>query len=130
MPVEFEAYDPSRGRIDLSEGTNAERILVFLVNHPDLGFTPREIHEETGVARGSVGPTLRRLADHGLVRHKGDYWAAAAEDRLATIASTAMSMDAVGELLGDDWYGRNPDWADDLPDLGEREGEPSTDAEE
>lgn len=128
MPVEFESYDPSRGRLNVSEGTNAGKILAFLAENPDLGFTPREIHESTEVARGSVGPTLRRLAEHGLVRHKGDYWAAAAEDRLAAIAGTALSMDAVDERLGDDWYGQNPDWADDLPDLGERDEKSAEDA--
>ena len=120
MPVEFDAYDPSQGRVDLGEGTNAHRILSFLFEHAGLGFTPKEIHESTGVARGSVGPTLRRLAEHGLVRHKGVYWSAVDDDRLAAIASVALSMDAVEERFGEDGYGRDPDWADDLPDLGER----------
>ena len=120
MPVDFESYDPSQGRIDLDEGTNARRILSFLAEHAGVGFAPKEIHEATGVARGSVGPTLRRLAEHGLVRHKGEYWAAVDDDRLVAIASVALSMDAAEEQLGDDWYGQNPDWADDLPDLGER----------
>jgi len=129
MPVDFEAYDPSQGRMDLAEGTNARRVLAFLAGHPDVGFTPKEIHEATGVARGSVGPTLRRLAEHGLVRHKGDYWAATEDDRLAAIASVALSMDAVRERFDDDWYGRNPDWADDLPDIGER-GDGDSDEEQ
>lgn len=123
MPVEFGAYDPERGRIDLSEDTNASAILAFLAEHPDLGFTPKEIHEATGVARGSVGPTLRRLFEHGLVEHKGDYWAVTDDDRLVAIAGVALSMDAVEARFGDDWYGRNPDWADELPDLGERQEE-------
>ena len=121
MPVDFEAYDPNQGRMDLAEGTNARRILSFLVGHPDVGFTPKEVHEATGVARGSVGPTLRRLAEQGMVRHKGDYWAATDDDRLAAITSVVLSMDAVRERFEDDWYGQNPDWADDLLDLGERE---------
>lgn len=121
MPVDFEAYDPSQGRLDLAEGTNAHRILSFLSEHSGLGFTPKEISEATGVARGSVGPTLRRLAEHGFVRHKGEYWAAVDDDRLAAIVGVALSMDAIEARLGDDWFGRNPDWADDLPDLGERD---------
>lgn len=126
MPVDFEAYDPSQGRLDLAEGTNARRILSFLAEHAGIGFTPKEINEATGVPRGSVGPTLRRLAEHGFVRHKGEYWAAVDDDRLAAIASVALSMDSVEERLGDDWYGRNPDWADGLPDLGERDEEPES----
>lgn len=122
MPVEFGSYDPAQGRLDLSEGTNARTVLAFLADHPGVGFTPKEIHEATGVVRGSVGPTLRRLARHGLVEHKGDYWAVADDDRLAAITGVALSMDAVEGRSGTDWYGRNPDWADDLPDLGERRG--------
>lgn len=122
MPVEFGSYDPSQGRLDLAEGTNARAILEFLAARPDLGFTPKEIHEGTGVPRGSVGPTLRRLVEHGLVEHKGEYWAVA-EDRVAALAGVTLSMEAVDERFGDDWYGRNADWADDLPDLGERDGD-------
>lgn len=129
MPVDFEAYDPSLGRIDLAKGTNARAILAFLIEHAGVGFTPREIHEATGVARGSVGPTLDRLAEHGLVRHKGEYWAAPSDDRLAAAVSIALSMDTVRERFGDDWYGRHPDWADDLPDLGERGEDPTPEVE-
>lgn len=74
------------------------------------------------MARGSVGPTLRRLAEHGLVEHKGEYWAAS-EERLAAVAGVALSMDAIEDRHGDDWFGRNPEWADELPDLGERNDE-------
>lgn len=117
MPVQFDDFDPERGRIDISEGTNAHAIIAFLADHPDLGFTPKEIHEETNVARGSVGPTLERLREHGLVRHKGDYWAIAPDDRLATVEGIALSAVAVADE--DDWYARSDDWADDLPDLDE-----------
>lgn len=114
MPVEFERHDPDRGRIDLSEGTNAHTILSFLAARPDLGFTPKEIHEGTGVPRGSVGTTLSRLESHGLVRHRGEYWAIEEDDRVASVVGTALSMEATES---DDWYTANPDWADDLPDL-------------
>lgn len=117
MPVTFDEYDPDRGRIDLSEGTNAHAILSFLADHPDLGFTPKEIHERTDVPRGSVGTTLGRLQEHGLVRHRGDYWAIAPDDRLAAVEGLALSAAAMADR--DDWYGRTDDWADDLPDLDE-----------
>ena len=73
MPVEFEEYQNSNDDDDLDwtlrEGSNAHLILSFLAEHPDQGFTPKEIHEATGVTRGSVGKTLQRLADRQLVRH-------------------------------------------------------------
>jgi hypothetical protein len=121
MPVKFDEYGEGQGRMDLSEGTNARRILSFLAAHPGLGFTPKEIHEETGVPRGSVGATLKRLEEQGLVRHKGNYWAAANDDRLASYFGAKLGMDAIEDRFGDDYYGQNPDWAEDLPDLGSDE---------
>ena len=40
-------YDPRKGRIDLSRETNAHEILSFLVENPNLGYTP------TGTSRRS-----------------------------------------------------------------------------
>lgn len=52
MPVQFEDYDEEMGRLDLSESTDAYAVLSLLATHPDLGFTPKEIHGRTGVAGG------------------------------------------------------------------------------
>ena len=123
MPVEFDSYDPSQGRLDLSEGTNAHAILSFLSRHPGTGFTPKEIHEATGIPRGSVSPTLQRLDDWDLVRHKGEYWAIAEDDRLGAVAAMLTGLEAVSDRYGDDAYARDDGWAEDLPDLdAETEG--------
>lgn len=101
VPVEFDEYDPEEdGRLRFTEGSNAHEILSFLANRSGTGFTPKEIHEATGVPRGSVGVTLRRLADRGLVRHKEPYWAAADEERLAGFAAAARGQRSVSERLG------------------------------
>jgi len=67
VPVEFEDHRESRDGDDLDwtlcEGSNAHTILSFLAEHPEQGFTPKEIHEATGVTRGSVGKTLQRLEE-------------------------------------------------------------------
>jgi DNA-binding IclR family transcriptional regulator len=102
MPVEYDKYDPDGGRMDLSEGTNAYKILSFLAEHPETGFTPKEIHEKTGVKRGSVGTTLSRLEDRGLVRHKGDVWAIGADDRLAAQGAIHVASSA---SVTDDYFG-------------------------
>ncbi|AGB38705.1 MarR family transcriptional regulator [Natronococcus occultus] len=120
MPVRFDEYDPNEHRLDLSEGTNANRILSFLVENPEYGFTPKEIHEATGVARGSVSPTLLRLQDHGLVRHKGDRWAAASEEKIAAYQSMYVSLEAISDRYSDDWYANTPDWDEEIEDLRER----------
>lgn len=121
MPVDFHEYSAEQGRIDLTEGTNGQVLLSFLLEYPGVGFTPAELHEETGVARGSVSPTLSRLERAGLVRHEGNYWAAAEDDRLAAASASVVGLAAVEEDYGDDWYGRNPNWAEDLPDISGEE---------
>ncbi len=121
MPVDFDTHSLEEGRVDLTEGTNAREILSFLLAHPGVGFTPAEIHERTGVARGSINPTLSRLEAVGLVRHKGDYWAASEDDRLAAASASLLGIDAVEDDYSDDWYASNSDWADDLPDLSDEE---------
>lgn len=131
MPVDFEDYSPDDGRIDLAEGTNARRLLTLLLEHPGVGFTPAELAERTDVARGSVNPTLARLERAGLVRHKGDYWAAVEDDRLAAASAAVLGLDAASEAHGDDWYADNPDWSEDLPDLSDgEEGEDGTKGED
>jgi hypothetical protein len=120
MPVKFDEYDPvdTDGRLlDLSEGTNAGTILAFLIEHRKYGFAPKEIHKATGVVRGSVSPTLLRLDEHGLVRHKGNQWAAAADDRIATYQGMHLNLEAIADRHGDDWYANNPGWEDKTEDL-------------
>lgn len=107
VPVEFDTYEEGAGRMDLSEGSNARAILSFLAEHPDQGFTPTEIHESIGIAYGSVGPTLARLEERGLVRHKAPYWSIGHGDHLATYAGMRSTTEAIEERFGpedpDDW---------------------------
>ncbi|MDZ7687934.1 MAG: helix-turn-helix domain-containing protein [Halobacteriales archaeon] len=97
MPVEFEEYDPEETNLRLEEGSNAHEILSFLLENPDEGYTPKEIHEATDVPRGSVGTTLARLKENGLVRHKEPYWAVERDDRLAAYEGAVLSLKAAEE---------------------------------
>jgi len=63
--------DPDDGP---TPGTNAHEVLSFLEDHADEAFTQSEIADATGIAKGSVGPTLARLHEGGRVDHKGIYW--------------------------------------------------------
>lgn len=117
MPVDFESYQPS----DLPRReTNGRAILEFLADHPEKGYRPSEIADALDIPRGSVGTTLSRLHDRGLVRHKGDYWAIDT-GALDAHAAAALGLAAVAEQFEGDYYDKNPDWADDLPDLDDRE---------
>ena len=97
MLVQFDAYDERTGRIDLSEGSNAHTILAFLAPHPDQGFTPTEIHEATDIAYGSVGPTLQRLEERELVRHKAPYWSIGHGDHRSVYADSRLTVKAIEE---------------------------------
>lgn len=122
MPVDFESYRPT----DLpSDGTNGRRILEFLAKNPDTGYRPSELAEELDIPRGSVGTTLRRLERRGLVRHKGPYWAIDPGAYDAETAS-AVGLETVAEAFEGDYYDRNPDWDEALPDIESGE---DTDAE-
>jgi len=121
MPVNFETHEPGSPRVDLSEGTNARRLLAFLLETPTVGYTPAELAAETDVPRGSVGPTLNRLETAGLVRHKEPYWAAADDDRLAAATASFIGLETVAATYSDDWYAQNEGWADELPDLSDED---------
>lgn len=95
MPIDIEQFE-SRDEEALRAGgpTNAEVVLAFLAANDDQAFTPKEVHEATGLPRGSVGVVLSRLADRDLVRHRGEYWAIdpdAGVDRTLTALTTARS---------------------------------------
>lgn len=122
MPVDFEEYFPEDGRIDLTAGTNARTLLSFLLEHQGVGFTPAELHGQTGIPRASVNSSLGRLERAGLVRHKGDYWAAEDDDRIAAATASVLGLAAVTETYDDDWYAHNEGWSDDLDDLSDEEG--------
>jgi hypothetical protein len=68
MPIDIDRFKESPEDTLRGGGeTNAERILGFLSRNDSQAFTPKEIHEGTGVARGSVGVVLSRLKERGLV---------------------------------------------------------------
>jgi len=96
-------------------------LLAFLLQTPTVGYTPAELAEETGIPRGSIGPTLQRLEAAGLVRHKEPYWAAAEDDRTAAAAAAFLGVKAAGATYDDDWYAQNDGWADELPDISDEE---------
>ena len=103
MPISIDQFDDGPAdALDLQPGTHPYRILRFLADNNDRAFTQTELHESTDIARGSVGAALSRLEDRGLVRHRGRYWAIAADDRLASYAAQLAASSA---STVDDYYG-------------------------
>lgn len=100
MPISIDQFDEEPADVlDIQEGTQPYRVLRFLATNSEQAFTQTEIHEATGIKRGSVGAVLSRLDDRGLVRHRGRYWAVAEDDRLASYA--AQTQASSGSITDD-----------------------------
>ena len=56
VPIDIERFEEgSTAELRAGGRMNAEQILGFLATSPDQAYTPKEIHEATGIPRGSVG---------------------------------------------------------------------------
>lgn len=119
MPISIDRFESEPDEtLDISVGSQPDRILRFLAERPDQAFRQKEIHEETGINRGSVGAVLSRLEDRGLVRHREPYWAVGKDERLASFVAQRLSKQSIARQYSDDAYSEE-EWEDDLPDLGE-----------
>lgn len=115
MPIKLDSHEEPP---PVRPGTNAHELLSVLLAHPDVGFAPKELAEMTDVPHSSVHKTLARLREKGLVRKVDSYWAVA-EDVAASRIANAVSLQQIEAMYGDDAYGADDDWAEDVPDLGE-----------
>ena len=105
MPIEIDEFEAQPGELlNLDPDTQAYKILEFLAENSDKAFKPKEIREETGIKKGSIGTALSRLEDQGLVRHKGSYWAIIEDDRLASF--TAMTEGRTSSVQ-DNYFGES-----------------------
>ncbi|AEN05837.1 hypothetical protein Halar_2156 [halophilic archaeon DL31] len=97
MPITKQRFE-QLGESQVAPETNAERIVEFLTQHAKQAFRITEIHEGTGVKKGSVGPTLSRLKERGVVEHRGNYWAISdsyltSQEAVAHTSETAAEYD-------------------------------------
>lgn len=103
MPINIDRFEDGPGELlDFTEGTQPHTVLTFLATNNEQAFTQTEIHEATGIPRGSIGVVLSRLEERDLVRHRGRYWAIAEDERLA---SYAAQQAASSSSTTDDYYG-------------------------
>jgi DNA-binding IclR family transcriptional regulator len=92
MPIGIEEFEEGSDKtLGIDDGTQADTVLRFLAENDENAFTQTEIHEETGISRGSVGSVLSRLHEQDLVRHKGTYWAVTPEAAEAYEEEDSMS---------------------------------------
>ena len=105
MPIEIDEFETQPSEIlEIDEDTQAYKVLKFLAENSDKAFTHKEIHEELGIKKGSIGTVLSRLEEQNLVRHKGKYWAIIEDDRLASF--TAMTQGS-STSVQDDYFGED-----------------------
>lgn len=103
VPINIDRFENDPGHLlDFKKGTQPHTVLTLLTANDEQAFTQTEIHEATGIPRGSVGVVLSRLEDRGLVRHRGRYWAISEDERLA---SYAAQQAAGSSSTTDDYYG-------------------------
>jgi len=115
MPIQLDSNETAP---PIKPGTNAHELLSVLLDHPEMGFSPKELAELTVVPHSSVHKTLSRLQEKGLVRKVDSYWAVA-DDVAASQIANVVSLQQIESEYGDDAYGTDDDWADAVPDLGE-----------
>lgn len=116
MPIEL---SDDEDRPPVEPGTNAQQVMAVLLDHPEMGFAPRELVELTDVLQSSIYKTLSRLRDRGLVRKvQGSYWTVE-DDIAASGVANVVSLSAIQDQYGDDAYAADDEWAREQPDLGE-----------
>lgn len=106
MPIDIETFSEGSSE-ELTEITNAEKVVRFLYRNNDKAFTASEIAEGASVKKSSIGTVLRRLQDRKLVQHKGDYWAIGDEQRVQNAFRFHRTITDLDERFGaediDEW---------------------------
>lgn len=126
MPIrkdEFRALDTDGQTLpDLSPDTTQGTVYRFLLEHADQAFRQREIVAAVDVPEGSVGPTLQRLEQHGLVEHRDRFWAVADTEHAVVAAgrhAAATADERDGGFSDEDievWMDTAVDPLDEAPD--------------
>ena len=103
MPIskdEFRSIDEDESLLpDLAPDTTQGAVYRFLLEHADQAFRQREIVDAVDVPEGSVGPTLKRLEEHGLIKHRDRFWTIA--DAEHAVASAGMHGVATADSIDD-----------------------------
>jgi response regulator of citrate/malate metabolism len=103
MAIDINEFEEAPGEaLDLQEGTQPYKILMFLLENPNHAFATEEIASEAKIAMDTCRTVLHRLLDRDLVRHRGRYWALGEDDRLASYAAQTAASSA---STTDDYYG-------------------------
>ena len=99
MPISKDEFrsigEDSPSLPDLAPESTQGAIYHFLLEHANQAFRQREIVDAVDVPEGSVGPTLKRLEEHGLVDHRDRFWTIA--DAEHAVASAGLHSAATAD---------------------------------
>lgn len=117
MPINLETHDPD---VTLTPGTTKSDIVMYLYQHPELGFRPAEIRDTLDVPRGTVTTTLKRLYEDDYVgkTEDGYYYALSHREDLHRYVA---SHEQLTRLFGDQ--------SDDVTDSDEKDAREMSEAD-
>lgn len=96
------------------ETTGARAVLTAMRDTDGPVVTVGDVAEAVNCSRETARRKLTDLHDEGRVERRK-----IGASAVVWWVSDAGKMEGISRRHGDDHYGENPDWADDLPDLGD-----------
>lgn len=133
MPIpkdEFQTIDEDESSLlDLSPDTTQGKVYRFLLENADHAFRQREVVDAVDVPKGSVGPTLSRLEERGLVEHRDRFWAIA--DAEHAVVSAGLHGAATADEIDGGFSDEDIDtWMETAVDPIDTEGEDDDDTDD
>jgi DNA-binding transcriptional ArsR family regulator len=113
MSIDRETFDTASEE-ELSDLSDPDRVLGFLVANDDRAFEAEEVASRIGLDPGAVSTALTRLKQRGLVEHKATYWAATDDEKrlrehTGYERATELFNERLGAEDGDRWREHAPD---------------------
>jgi len=111
MPVGIDEFESG----DIPEEPSVpEQVITYLHTHREAAFTRSEIAAAIDEDPNTVGTALTRLKERDLVRHRGQYWAIAADEQRVVAAydlheASERLDEADGGIESEDWDAVAPD---------------------
>lgn len=105
-----------------AEKATEQDVLETFAEADEPVLTAPDLAAALGMSRQAVTYRLKRMYETGVVdRTKAGanavVWWATGDDESAF--ARQLSRKSIAHQYGDDYFGRNPEWADELEDLGE-----------
>jgi predicted ArsR family transcriptional regulator len=106
-----------------TETVTPERVLSVFDRVDGPSITSSDVATILGCSTEAARRKLKRLHEDGTVRRRKTgrtvlWWLTSETDDESEFARQ-VSRKAIANQYGDDYFGKNPEWADDLSDLGE-----------